>query len=406
MIWTIAWRNIWRNKLRSVIVITALAIGLFAGVFSMGLYQGMAEMRYTSAIKTEVSHIQIFNKTFRENYDIQFSINNSNKIVEKINNIPKVAASSRRLLSECIVSSAHGTSGIKLIGIEPNREKKVTDISEKIIDGNYFEYTSSRIPTIVIGKKLAQKLKLNIGSKLPVQMLDIKGDISYKLYKVRGIYESVDTSYEEMNAFVMYAEMQHQLAIDGDIAHQIVLFLKPDIEASEVASALKKEFPTLEILTWKEINKELALLADSMNQYMYIFVLIIMLALCFGIVNTMLMAVLERTRELGMLMAVGMNQLRIFLMIILESVFLCITGGIVGIIIGWVVIKNYETKPLILDIFKGFETYGYSYKIYTKLLFSDILIIGSFVILLGVISAIYPAKKATQLDPAEAIRTI
>lgn len=406
MIWTIAWRNIWRNKLRSIIVITALAIGLFAGVFSMGLYQGMAEMRYSSAIKTEVSHIQIFNQSFRENYDILFSINNSNKIVENIDQIPDVAACSRRLLSECIVSSAHGTSGIRLIGIEPNREKQVTDIANKIIEGNYFEETASRIPSIVIGKKLAQKLKLSIGSKLPVQMLDMNGDISYKLYKVRGVYEAVDTSYEEMNAFITYTEMQHQLAIEGDIAHQIVLFLEADIEAAKVASQLKKQFSNLEILTWKEINKELALLADSMNQYMYIFVLIIMLALCFGIVNTMLMAVLERTRELGMLMAVGMNRLRIFLMIILESVFLCVTGGIVGIVIGWIVIKNYENKPLILEIFKGFETYGYSYKIYTKLLFSDILMIGFFVILLGIIAAIYPAKKATQLDPAEAIRTI
>ena len=161
-----------------------------------------------------------------------------------------------------------------------------------------------------------------------------------------------------------------------------------------------------EVKTWKELSPEMSLLTDSMDQYMYIFILIILLGLCFGIINTMLMAVLERVKEIGMLMAVGMNKRRVFRMIILESVMLTFTGGIVGILIGAGITKIFETTPINLSMFsQGLEKYGFATQVYTSLQSDTLVTITILVIITGIISAIYPARKALKLNPAEATRT-
>ncbi len=164
--------------------------------------------------------------------------------------------------------------------------------------------------------------------------------------------------------------------------------------------------PGQEVKTWKELSPEMSLLTDSMNQYMYVFILIILLGLCFGIINTMLMAVLERTKEIGMLMAIGMNKRRIFSMIILESIMLTVTGGIFGIGLGAAVTKFFETTPINLSMFsEGLESYGYASVVYTSLQPEMLVIISILVILTGLFSAVYPARKALKLNPAEATRT-
>jgi len=143
-----------------------------------------------------------------------------------------------------------------------------------------------------------------------------------------------------------------------------------------------------------------------MDQYMYIFILIILLALCFGIINTMLMSVLDRTKEIGMLMAIGMNNRKIFIMIIIESVMLTFSGGILGIIVGSGVTKFFETTPIDVSMFAdGLEKYGFAAQIYTSLRVETIVTIAILVIVTGILSAIYPARKALKLNPAEATRT-
>ena len=150
----------------------------------------------------------------------------------------------------------------------------------------------------------------------------------------------------------------------------------------------------------------MSLLTDSMDQYMYIFILIILLALCFGIINTMLMAVLERIKEIGMLMAVGMNKRRIFIMIIMESIMLTFSGGLLGIFLGSAVTKYFETTPIDVSIFaQGLEQYGFGSQIYTSLKPETLITIGFLVIITGILSAIYPARKALKLNPAEATRS-
>ena len=405
MIWSIAWRNVWRNKVRSIVMIVAIALGLFAGVFTMAFMQGTVDARVQSATKSELAHLQIHAPRFLENNESSFYISNATKLVNKIENLDSVKAASPRLIAEPFITAAHGTGGGKLVGVDIEKEKNVTDIWEHVIKGTYLEKTS-RMPPVLIGEKLAKKLKLKVGSKINVQMVDLVGDLSAKGYRVSGIYKTTNTTFDEMNLFVQYQDLQTQLGIEENTAHEIAILIDKGDEAPLVKSSIQNIAGRNVVQTWKELSPEMSLLTDSMDQYMYIFILIILFGLCFGIINTMLMAVLERVKEIGMLMAVGMTKRRIFQMIILESVMLTLTGGFFGILIGSGITKFFETTPIDVSMFsEGLSKYGFATQIYTSLQIDTLITITVLVIITGILSAIYPARKALKLNPAEATRT-
>lgn len=406
MIWSIAWRNVWRNKVRSIVMIVAIALGLFAGVFTMAFMQGAVDARIESATKSELAHLQIHAPHFLDNNESALYIKDAVQLSSKIEELDSVVAASPRLVAEPFIQAAHGTGGGKLVGIHPEKEKKVTDIWEHVLEGGTYLENTSRMPPVLVGVKLAKKLKLKVGSKINVQMVDLNGDLSSKGFRICGLYKTTNTTYDETHLFVQYNDLKTQLGIEDNTAHEIAIIVKNGDEASAVKSSIQKITGDNDVQTWKELSPEMSLLTDSMDQYMYIFILIILLGLCFGIINTMLMAVLERTKEIGMLMAVGMNKRKVFWMIILESVMLTFTGGIAGILIGSGITKIFEVRPIDISFLSdGLEKYGFATQIYTSLKTETLLIITFLVVLTGLLSAIYPARKALKLNPAEATRT-
>jgi len=405
MIGSIAWRNVWRNKSRSIIMIVAIALGLIAGVFSMAFMQGAVDARIESATQSELSHIQVHAPDFLVNDESDLYISDVKNISEKFIEVEDVQAVSYRLIAEPFIMAAHGTGGGKMLGVIPEMEKHVTNISEKLVDGTYLEKTS-RMPPVLIGEKLAKKLKLKVGSKLNVQMVDLNGDLSSKGYRVSGIYRTVNTGFDESTFFVLFDDLKIQLGMPDDVAHEIAMICNDGQLVDEIKPEIEQIAGNNEVKTWKEISPEMSLLTESMDSYMYIFILIILLGLCFGIINTMLMAVLERTKEIGMLMAVGMNKRKIFRMIMFESVMLTLTGGLLGVILGSLITKFFETRPIDVSAFsEGLEKYGYATQIYTTLRPDMLVMITILVIITGMISAIYPARKALKLNPAEATRS-
>lgn len=372
----------------------------------MSFMQGVIDARIESATNTELGHLQIHAPHFLENNNIVYNISDADILVKKIEDIDSVSAASYRLIAEPFIMAAHGTAGGKLIGVIPEQEKKVTDIWEHVTKGTYLEKTT-RMPPVLIGAKLANKLRLNIGTRINMQMVDINGDLSAKGYRVGGIFRTNNTSYDESTLFVKYEDLRKQLGIKEDKAHELAIILKEGDWASDVKKSIQQKVGgNYDLQTWKEISPEMSLLTGAMDQYMYIFILIILLALCFGIINTMLMAVLERIKEIGMLMAIGMNKRRLFFMIIAESIMLTFTGGIFGILIGSGITKIFETYPINLSMFaEGLESYGFAAQVYTSLEGNTLVVITILVIITGILSAIYPARKAIKLNPAEATRT-
>ena len=306
----IAWRNVWRNKLRSLTVILSIILGLWAGFFTMALTLGLNEQRMDSAVKSYLSHVQIHHPNFLENYNIKDTIPYPNKLIKGLQNNPKVKAYSLRTIIAGMGTTAHGSRGLHVIGIDPEDEKHITTIAKNLVKGNYFTEIKSK--PVVIGQTLADKLELDIKKKLYLTFVDENGDQQKLKLKVEGIYKTASSIFDEANIFMKREDISK--AIHANVAHEIAILCHSIDDADPLKYQLEKEFPEDKIETWSEIAPELGYADEMMSTFIYIFMGIILLALSFGVINTMLMAVLERKRELGMLMSVGMNKLKIFLM--------------------------------------------------------------------------------------------
>jgi ABC-type lipoprotein release transport system permease subunit len=222
---------------------------------------------------------------------------------------------------------------------------------------------------------------------------------------VEGIYKTSNTLYDEMNAFVRNEDLRRLIDLEESAGHEMAVLLSQNDMLDAIIGTLRENLPGLDCKTWREIMPEVSLVEESTDLSMYIFMGIILAALVFGIVNTMLMAVLERIKELGMLMAIGMNKLRVFAMILLETMMLSLCGGIVGIVTGYLVTVIYSHRGINLARYaEAYERLGYESMIYPVASLDIDLRVTLMILLTGIIASLYPAWKAIQLKPAEALR--
>jgi ABC-type lipoprotein release transport system permease subunit len=211
--------------------------------------------------------------------------------------------------------------------------------------------------------------------------------------------------YENMQVFVLQDELQEMTGI-GDEVHQLLIKLTDADMTREVSEQISALFPGVELMSWQQLAPDLAMMSEMTGVIYGFFMGIILAALAFGIVNTMLMVVLERTKELGMLTAIGMNKKKVFRMIMTESVLLSLTGGIVGMVFGKILIMLTARSGIsLLGMQEAFEEMGFSAVIYPDISTGFFIIVVIMIIATGILSSIYPALKALKLDPVEALRT-
>lgn len=404
MLFTIAWRNIWRNKTRSTVVIASVAVGLFAGMFMMAFFWGLAIQEIDSAVDIQLSHIQIHNLSFSDDKDVNFTVENGPAIINEIRRDTNVNAVSGRVITSGMISSSSTASGVEIHGIIPADEKSVSTIYRDIVEGDYF--TGEKKNEIVIGKKLAEKLGVKLHSKIVLTFQSKSGDLTAGSFRIAGIFRSRNSTFDESTVFTKFDDLA-QLLGTGDGIHEIAIILKDGKVAETVANRFKKQYPALLIQTWKELSPEIAMLTGLFDQMMYIIIGIILLALMFGIINTMLMAVLERQREFGILMAIGMNKPRVFFMVVLESVMLTCVGIPAGILLAIVTVDFFSKHGIDLSAFsQALSQFGFSNIVYPELQTNMFLPVIFMTALTAILSAIYPAIKALQFKPAIATHKI
>jgi putative ABC transport system permease protein len=404
MIFYIAWRNIWRNKLRSLVVVLAITIGLFGTLFMIAMTNGMVEQKIDASINNELSHIQLHNPGFIQDASLNFSIDSASRTIAKISSMPGIKAVSSRIKTMAMASTAATGAGVMVNAIDPENEREVSQLHTFMIEGDYFETIGKSAP-IIISKKLASKLKAKTGSKIVLTLQHTNGELAYGLFRVTGIYKTSNTMYDEPNIFVLKNDIINLTGYDPSQVSEIAILLN-DVELTEqTADQLKANYSGLSVLSWKELEPLLAGLSAMVDQMAYLLLIIILIAMAFGIINTMMMAVLERTRELGMLMAVGMNKKKVFTMIMLETVFLSLVGTLVGVIAGAVTIYYTGLHGLNFAAWaEGYESWGYSALVYPSLYIEFYVGMTIMVIITAIISSIYPARKALRFNPAAAIR--
>jgi len=473
MILSISWKNIWRNKVRSLVVIIAITIGLFGAVFGVALMNGMILQRADEMIKNNISHIQIHHPEFRNNFKSEFTIPDLDELEQKLENTEIVKGYASRVKTMAMGTNSYGSVGVIINAINPEQEKNVTEIYKSIVDssGTYFE--ADKENSVLISSILAKKMKIvqfeitdntieelrkrkmseenidklstikdelfrkekdfnlkieeligeeqfeiyekvisdlsikfKLRSKIIFKFQNAEGEMIDELFKVVGVYKTSNALYDQMNVFVRKDYFVKISKIAPNTAHEIAIILDSEKDIDNKTAQIQALAPDMEVLNFFDTDPMMEMTVKWAQIYYYILVIIILFALGFGIVNTMLMVVLERVKELGMLMAIGMNKTKVFLMIMLESVFLSLIGGVIGMILG--ALSTWQLGINGWDISQyseGMEAVGYSSVIYPSLTVDFLVGTTILVILTGIISAIYPARKALKLNPADAIRS-
>ena len=405
MLFQIAWRNIWRNKSRSLVVISSIIIGVWAGIFILAFSWGMYKNNIDETVFKQLSHIQIHHPTFIEENDSKFTISNIDTIVGQLRADNRIAAISSRVISTGMISSPTTASGVKIYGINPSSEVRQIALDESVREGAYFN--SSKENEILIGEKLAKKLKIKLKSKVVLTFTNVQSELVSGAFRVGGIYRSKNISLDEVNVYVQQDHLRKLLELKPSESNEIAILVKDEEELDAVKNYSSTVVSKGKIEDWKELSPELGMIIESFNLYTYILTGIILLALTFGIINTMLMSVLERIRELGMLMAIGLNKRKIFLMIMLETFYLTLVGSPLGLLIGWLTVMLLGKIGINISMFsEGLASYGFSSMIYPALDSQNYFIIAFMCFITALLSAIYPAYKALQLNPSEAIRKI
>ncbi len=405
MLIKIAWRNIWRNKIRSLVVIIALALGLWAGTFTSGFYKGMMDQRINDVIESEMSHFQVHDTNFREELLAKYYMEGAPDIIEKIESDENVLATSGRVISTAMMGSANKNGGAKLIGIDPDHEKAVTNLDTKIVDGAYFEGVK-RNP-ILISQKMAESFKLKLRSKVILTVQDLSGEIVASSFRVVGIYKSGNGMLDEVNAYVNRDDLQSIMNLDQDQYHEIAVLLNSHDLAEPTAKKVQEMYPTLEVKAWLDLATGMRYMVEAGDTFAYFIVGIILVALLFSVINTMLMAVMERTREIGMLMAVGLNRRKVFLMIMMETLFLSMIGGPLGLLIAYLFIQSTGSSGIDLGaIGETYNELGFSAVVRPQLDLQSYINISVMIFIMAMIAALFPALKALRLSPSEAIRKI
>lgn len=403
MIGAIAWKNIWRNRVRSGVIIAAITIGMFAGVFTSTFYKGWINQRLEAGVETEVSHIQIHHPDFSENFELKSFIPDGAKMADEIARTEFVNGVSPRMVVQAMIASSETGTGVKILGVDPEKEKTVINLYTKVPEGKYFEGVK-RNP-ILIGEKLAEKMKVKVHSKLVVTLQDSEGHLTSEAFRVCGIYKVGNGMFEEMNVFVLKSDLARFVQLDEEISHEMVVHLKDHDQLELNTETLAGKYTESLVQSWKQMAPELGLLNEYGSIYIYFFIIIILLSLGFGIVNTMLMAVMERVKEIGMLMAIGMSKFRVFWMLMLETVLLTFTGGFFGILLGIAVTLATMKSGIDLSFYaEGLEDMGYSSLVFPVVEFEMVLVIVLLVLATGLVASVYPARKALKYKPAEAIR--
>ncbi len=398
----IAWRNVWRSRKRSLILIGAVATGLWAGIFLLAFYNGMVQQRVKSAIANELSHIQMHHPAFLEEYDIRFAIADAEKTLQGVQAMSDVQHAAGRVILRGMIASAAGSSGTAIRGVMPAAEDSLTGLAAKVTSGSYFREGKSN--DILVSERLLRKLKLNIKNKVVLTFQDADGNLASGAFRITGTFRTISTMFDDANVFIRLDDAA-ALARLSDQYSEIAILLRSNEVQDAVQAYLQQQFPQLEVKNWMELSPEIAMTESVSDQMVFIFMGIILLALSFGIINTMLMAVLERTRELGMLLALGMNRIKVFLMIILETVFLVFAGCPFGILLAFGTIALTQRTGIRLQAFSEMSAnFGYDEVIYPRLASGHFETILLLVVFTALLSSLFPAQRTLRLNPSESLR--
>ncbi len=405
----IAWRNLWRHRRRSLVVISSIGFGIFSTIFSAAFMNGINGQMIENTISTSLGHVAIHRKGFQDNIKPQYSFNPENKLFEEIAKTRNVVSFAPRVKVQGMIRSSEASRGVMIVGIDPEKEKKVSKIHEYTSKANGSTFLDNTESTeILISKNMAKKLDLLVGDRLVIMIQDRNNRIIGEGLTVRGLYQS---PMESIDRFVVFTGIKRLQSISGlgNRLSEITILGKNKESASSIAKDLLKKHndSDLEILSWEDMAPNLVKAIALYDVMMYIFFSIIFITVIFTVANTLIMAVMERFREIGVMKCVGTKPAGIFFMILFEAINLGIAGLTAGIFSGLILTAILSVTGIDLSAFmESMRMWGTGSIIYPYIRPYDIIMSALIVFFTVVFAALYPAFKAARIKPLKALHYI
>ncbi|MDX1685666.1 MAG: FtsX-like permease family protein [Saprospiraceae bacterium] len=398
----IAWKNIWRNRLRSLVIILSTTIGVWSLIFLLSWVFGIIDGYISKAVDYRLSHIQVHHPKFQEDGEIKYYFQKGD-LSEGLRDT--IVGRTDRMVVSAMIQSPRSTRGLLLYGVDPIDERSVTRLDELIKEGTFLN-AETRNP-IVISTSIAEKLKVSLRSKVVANFQDRQGNITAGAFRIVGLFDSGDIKLDDFTAYIQKSDLAKLTGLPEEAAHEVA-FRIIDLDAiPSVKEEIKEAWPDLVVEDYKELSPDIELFSSQIQMNVIIMTIIFMLALIFGIINSMLMAVLERVKELGMLMAIGMNKIRVFSMIVLETVMLSMIGVPLGLGIGYITVYWMNQTGINLSNWsEGLRQFGMSQMVYPDLDPYYYGFVATAVAITSILASIYPSLKAIRLKPVEALRKI
>ncbi len=400
----LAWRYLWRNHRRTIIMLSAISIGAWAMMFMMALTRGMVDQMISDGISVIPGHVQIHDPAYLDDPSVANRIPFSNAELAAKFDDAGFDAWAGRVRVPAVITSERESRGVTLLGIDPAAERSFSFVDYDAVDGRFLEGLDDN--GIVIGAKLANTLETRVGKRVVLMTQDPDNEIADRGFRVVGLFHANMESYEDLFAFVGRQTAQELLGI-GDTVTEVV-FVGDDYR--DVEPVYEKVVAAVDdsvmVSRWTEVDTYLGTMLKTMDGFMLIWVVVIFLALSFGLVNTLVMAVFERIREIGLMLALGMKPAMILGQILIESMMLLAVGLLIGDILAYASVRPLESGIDVSVVAQGMEMFGASSMLYPKLYFADVVLANVVVLFLGFLASLSPAWRASRYEPVEAITKV
>ena len=400
---TLSWRNLWRNRRRTGIMLGAITVGVWAMIFMTALMRGMVDDLLDQGISNLPGHIQIQHPDYLDDPSVVNSITEPRG--EWLTALRQSGARhwTTRIRVPAVIASERESRGVNLVGIDPAVEDAVSGLPARIGTGRFLE--SDLDDGLVIGARLAEHLETRLGKRVVVMSQDPDNNISERGFRVVGIYRAELAALEEANIYAARGVLQQLLGIEGRVS-QIILVGDDYRDIGTLYARLEPALPDgLDMRAWYDIDTYLAAMFGMMDGFVLVWVIIIFLALSFGLVNTLVMAIFERVREIGLIQALGMRPALILYQVLLESLLLLLLGLGAGNALAVATVKPLESGLDVSVVAEGMAMMGAGSVLYPSLTLHDMLLANGVVIALGILTSILPAWRAAGLDPVRALNT-
>ena len=398
---TLAWRNLWRNYRRTLIMLTAIVIGVWAMIIFSALMRGMLTEMVHAGLRVLPGEVQIHHPEFRDDPSVVNSIQQPTGPLLKVLNTSPIEAWTSRIKVPGMISSERDNRGVQLLGIDPAGEIALGFDTDEIIEGRFLESPDDK--GIVIGRKLAERLETQLGKRVVIMSQDPDNDVADRGIRVVGIYRARLQATEELNVYVGRGTLQKMLKIDDRVSEIAITANSYKTVESWWPAVAAAAGPDMDTQPWMTLDAYLGTMLSIQGTINLVIMIVIFIALSFGLVNTLVMAVFERVREIGLMMALGMRPQWIMYQVLLESVMLLGLGLLIGNVLAAATILPLESGIDISVVAEGLEMAGMGSTLYPSLAAQDMLMATGVVLALGMAASIIPAWRASRYNPIQAL---